>query len=107
MTVGRNGFPLACEKQPARGAREVRSVRAKRPVGDPTDGPREVRSLVAPRQSVVTEPTDGRFSCSGKRYCRQMSSCAEAHFYLRQCGVASLDGNSDGEPCEMLCGTAH
>lgn len=73
----------------------------------PTDGNRGVRSLVAPRQSVVTEPADGRFSCSGKRYCRQMSSCAEAHFYLRQCGVASLDGNSDGEPCEMLCGTAH
>jgi len=73
----------------------------------PTDGARGVRSLVAPRQSVVTEPANGRFSCSGKRYCRQMSSCAEAHFYLRQCGVASLDGNSDGEPCEMLCGTAH
>ena len=73
----------------------------------PTDGTRGVRSLVAPRQSVVTEPANGRFSCSGKRYCRQMSSCAEAHFYLRQCGVASLDGNSDGEPCEMLCGTAH
>lgn len=73
----------------------------------PTDGARVVRSLVAPRQSIATEPANGSFSCSGKRYCGQMSSCAEAHFYLRQCGVASLDGNSDGEPCEMLCGTAH
>ena len=73
----------------------------------PTNGTHGVRSLVAPRQSITTEPANGRFSCSGKRYCRQMSSCAEAHFYLRQCGVASLDGNSDGEPCEMLCGTAH
>ncbi len=45
------------------------------------------------------------FSCSGKRLCRQMSSCAEAHFYLERCGVSSLDGNDDGEPCEMLCGT--
>ena len=73
----------------------------------PTDGSREVRSLLAPRQSIVTERANESFSCSGKRYCRQMSSCAEAHFNLTQCGVASLDGNSGGEPCEMLCGTAH
>lgn len=46
------------------------------------------------------------FGCRGKRVCRQMTSCAEAHFYLTQCGVSSLDGNSDGEPCEVLCGTA-
>lgn len=48
---------------------------------------------------------NARFSCSGKRFCRQMSSCAEAHFYLERCGVSSLDGNGDGEPCEQLCGT--
>lgn len=48
---------------------------------------------------------NAQFSCSGKRFCRQMSSCAEAHFYLERCGVSSLDGNGDGEPCEQLCGT--
>jgi endonuclease YncB( thermonuclease family) len=62
-----------------------------------------VQSLLPPRSS--SDRSGDRFSCSGKRYCRQMSSCAEAHFYLRQCGVASLDGNSDGQPCEVLCGT--
>lgn len=72
----------------------------------PTDNAHGVRSLVTPRQSVVNGPVNGGFSCSGKRYCREMSSCAEARFYLRQCGVTSLDENSDGEPCEMLCGTA-
>jgi len=67
-----------------------------------------VQSLLSPR----AEPADGlsssggSFTCSGKRYCRQMSSCEEAHYYLQVCGVSSLDGNSDGEPCEMLCGTA-
>jgi len=50
--------------------------------------------------------SSGSFTCSGKRYCRQMNSCEEAHYYLQVCGVSSLDGNSDGEPCEMLCGTA-
>jgi endonuclease YncB( thermonuclease family) len=48
---------------------------------------------------------NAQFSCSGKRFCRQMSSCAEAHYYLERCGVSSLDGKGDGEPCEMLCGT--
>lgn len=61
-------------------------------------------SNVSTGQSGAT--SDGQFSCAGKRYCRQMSSCAEAHYYLRQCGVSSLDGNSDGQPCEVLCGTA-
>jgi endonuclease YncB( thermonuclease family) len=48
---------------------------------------------------------NAQFSCAGKRVCRQMNSCAEAHYYLERCGVSSLDGNGDGEPCEMLCGT--
>lgn len=69
-----------------------------------------VRSLFASGGARPVAPAesqgDGDFSCSGKRYCRQMSSCAEANFYLRQCGVSSLDGNSDGQPCEVLCGTA-
>ena len=33
-------------------------------------------------------------TCSGKRTCKQMSSCEEAKFYLTQCGVGSLDGNA-------------
>lgn len=64
------------------------------------------QSFLAAAPVAAQLPSSGQFTCSGKRFCRQMTSCAEAHFYLRQCGVTSLDGNSDGEPCEMLCGTA-
>jgi endonuclease YncB( thermonuclease family) len=67
-----------------------------------------VRSLFTPGGETPAAPAEsqesGSFSCSGKRYCRQMTSCAEANFYLRQCGVGSLDGDSDGRPCEVLCG---
>lgn len=42
-------------------------------------------------------------SCGSKRYCTQMSSCAEAQFYFRQCGLSRLDGDRDGVPCERLC----
>ena len=45
------------------------------------------------------------FQCSGKVYCSEMSSCAEAKFYLRNCPGTKLDGDSDGIPCEkQWCG---
>ena len=43
------------------------------------------------------------FSCGAKRTCREMASCAEARFHLETCGVRTLDGDSNGLPCEMLC----
>ncbi|WP_408611813.1 excalibur calcium-binding domain-containing protein [Falsiroseomonas oryzae] len=36
--------------------------------------------------------------CGAKRYCREMVNCAEAYFYLNQCGLRRLDGDSDGVP---------
>jgi hypothetical protein len=43
-------------------------------------------------------------SCGQKQYCREMESCVEARFYLEKCGLVRLDGDSDGSPCEKLCG---
>jgi endonuclease YncB( thermonuclease family) len=44
--------------------------------------------------------------CGRKSRCSQMRSCEEARFYLNYCGVGSLDGDHDGEPCKALCGAA-
>lgn len=45
------------------------------------------------------------FQCSGKIYCSEMSSCAEAKFYIRNCSGTKMDGNNDGIPCEkQWCG---
>jgi hypothetical protein len=41
--------------------------------------------------------------CGSKRYCRQMNSCQEAMYFLKQCGLTRLDGDGDGVPCESLC----
>ena len=41
--------------------------------------------------------------CGSKRFCREMTDCAEARFYLTKCGLTRLDGDSDGVPCESLC----
>lgn len=52
---------------------------------------------------VLVATASGGFTCSGKRYCREMGSCAEARFYLTQCGLSRLDGDGDGVPCEKMC----
>ena len=41
--------------------------------------------------------------CGTKQYCREMESCGEALGFLRQCDVATIDGDGDGMPCEQLC----
>ncbi|MFZ5529749.1 MAG: thermonuclease family protein [Pseudomonadota bacterium] len=41
--------------------------------------------------------------CSQKHRCAQMDSCAEAQFYLRQCGLQHLDGNGDSIACNSRC----
>ncbi|WP_043839199.1 thermonuclease family protein [Muricoccus aerilatus] len=63
--------------------------------------PTEAPPAVAPQRS--TPAASSGFSCGGKQYCREMTSCAEARFYLNQCGLSRLDGDRDGVPCETLC----
>ena len=59
---------------------------------------------VAIGQGLTTvQPPLNLFSCAGKRTCKQMISCEEATYYLKTCGVASLDGDKDGKPCNSLC----
>lgn len=65
--------------------------------------PWEFRRGGAPPTGYSVLPDDAAFSCGGKRYCREMRSCAEARFHLRACGLTRLDGDGDGIPCEALC----
>ena len=41
--------------------------------------------------------------CGGKSQCKEMSNCAEARFYLNECGLSRLDRDHDGIPCESIC----
>jgi hypothetical protein len=49
-------------------------------------------------------PENQQQACGSKYYCREMSSCAEAMHYYKDCGLDRLDGDSDGVPCESICG---
>jgi cold shock CspA family protein len=41
------------------------------------------------------------FRCDGRTRCSQMSSCAEAKFFLDNCPSTAMDGDNDGVPCEQ------
>jgi len=41
------------------------------------------------------------FKCDGRTHCSQMTSCAEAEYFLKNCPNVEMDGNNDGEPCEQ------
>ncbi|WP_082793407.1 cold shock domain-containing protein [Ramlibacter tataouinensis] len=41
------------------------------------------------------------FRCDGRTHCSQMTSCAEAKFFLANCPGTKMDGNNDGVPCEQ------
>lgn len=52
---------------------------------------------------VLVAATAGEFSCSPRKTCGQMSSCAEARYHLEQCGNGRLDRDNDGIPCQSIC----
>ena len=39
--------------------------------------------------------------CDGRTFCSQMTSCAEATWFLNHCPGVKMDGNRDGVPCEQ------
>lgn len=44
------------------------------------------------------------YRCDGRQHCSQMTSCAEATFFLKNCPDVKMDGDRDGVPCEaQLC----
>lgn len=56
--------------------------------------------------AVRTTPTpallvSSNFRCDGRQHCSQMTSCAEAKFFLKNCPDPKMDGNGDGVPCEQ------
>lgn len=45
-------------------------------------------------------PPDSSFTCDGRTMCSQMTSCAEAEYFLEHCPNTKMDGDYDGNPCE-------
>lgn len=53
----------------------------------------------------IDEEAPSSFSCDGRVYCSEMTSCAEAEYFLENCPGVKMDGGGDGVPCErQWCG---
>lgn len=61
------------------------------------------RSVPLPTTAAQTaiRETSSPYLCDGRTLCSQMTSCAEASFFLRNCPDVQMDGNHDGVPCEQ------
>lgn len=55
------------------------------------------------RGTIKTESRGIFGECGSKIYCKEMNSCEEAKYFLNNCNLTRLDGDSDGVPCESIC----
>jgi hypothetical protein len=65
-----------------------------------------------PQNASSAQPFEGgprlaqSWSCAPRKTCGRINSCEEAYWYLANCSWGSrLDGDSDGVPCESICGS--
>jgi len=61
----------------------------------------QIRTDSASRNSSFFKKlTPPRFECDGRQHCTQMTSRAEAEFFIKNCPNTKMDGDHDGIPCE-------
>jgi len=53
----------------------------------------------APKPSISANESLNS-QCDGRTRCSQMTSCAEATFFIKNCPNTEMDGDGDGIPCE-------
>jgi cold shock CspA family protein len=92
--VRRIGFALACGAALAAFAYSRVSSRTTIPVDSP-----DAERLVNIREDMAENGS--RYSCDGRTHCSQMTSCAEATYFIRNCPGTEMDGDGDGVPCEQ------
>ncbi|WP_206483647.1 excalibur calcium-binding domain-containing protein [Thalassotalea sp. G2M2-11] len=51
-------------------------------------------------RTIKASQQQAAFECDGRQYCSQMTSCAEATYYIQHCPNTKMDGDNDGVPCE-------
>lgn len=62
---------------------------------------RRTTSFAANAAKPENQAPSQTYRCDGRTHCSQMTSCAEATFFLRNCPNVQMDGNNDGVPCEQ------
>ena len=74
----------------------------------PTKTPiQQTPSITVPSETLLNRAfsdtntdTNSQFSCDGRQHCSQMTSRAEAVYFINHCPNTKMDGDNDGIPCE-------
>lgn len=69
----------------------------------PTRAPIQQTPNTTPSETLLNRAfsdTKSQFSCDGRQYCSQMTSRAEAVYFINHCPNTKMDGDNDGIPCE-------
>jgi hypothetical protein len=71
-----------------------------RPAAPPPAAPSAASAGASGAMDGAPAKGQPEFRCDSRRYCSQMTSCAEARYFLAHCPNVKLDGNHNGVPCE-------
>ena len=67
----------------------------------PESQPTPVANPMAEHKALIEEAKRvTQFKCDGRQHCAQMTSRAEAEFFIRSCPNTKMDGDGDGILCE-------
>jgi cold shock CspA family protein len=58
------------------------------------------RSKALPELPAPVTSNPAKYACDGRTMCREMTSCQEATWFIRNCPDTKMDGDDDGVPCE-------
>lgn len=79
---------------------EARKRRAAAPVAPAAAAAAPAWAPAPASVAPLTPGVAGAYRCDGRKYCSQMTSCAEAKYFLANCPGVKMDGDRDGIPCE-------
>lgn len=80
--------------------REFRQRHGPCDVGAPQAAPVVPGMPVTPAKRSAQGAVANAYRCDGRSHCSQMTSCAEATWFVQNCPSVKMDGNRDGVPCE-------
>ena len=78
--------------------RQEKGRQSKRTATSPST-PADNDSNAQPTRQFKANPAQ-TYRCDGRTRCPQMTSCAEAKYFLANCPGVKMDGDHDGIPCE-------
>ncbi len=68
----------------------------------PGDTPPKIVSEANPFESssTTTVESENLYHCDGRQHCSEMTSKAEADYFVKHCPNTKMDGDHDGDACE-------